>query len=133
MYFHRVAVKLSHLQLMGHTSWLSNINYQNSFIHNSYILCIENMFETWIYKKMQNLCDICSFIGLYFIHQHIHPCVKRVFNAWYLYAKCANYKWMNFAQFSLLICCSYICDDISCSFWMKTKLNVVHMETWKLK
>jgi len=32
---------------------------------------------------MQNSCDIHSFIGLYFIHQHIYPCVNHVFNTWY--------------------------------------------------
>jgi hypothetical protein len=75
-------------------------------IHTFYTLisCIENTLETRIYKK-QNLCDICSFIGSYFIHQHIYLCVKCVFNAWYLYVKCANYEWINFARFSLLICC----------------------------
>jgi len=39
---------------------------------------------------MHNLCDIYSFIGLYFIDQHIYSCVKHVFNAWYLCAKCSN-------------------------------------------
>jgi hypothetical protein len=57
----------------------------------SFIICmfytlisyIENTFETWIYKKMRNLWDILSFIGLYFICQHIYLCVKFVFNALY--------------------------------------------------
>jgi hypothetical protein len=51
---------------------------QNLFIHNftfcTLISCIENTFNTWIYKKIQNLCDIHSFIGSYFIHQHIYLC-----------------------------------------------------------
>jgi hypothetical protein len=58
------------------------------------ILCIENTFNTQIYKKMRNQCDIHSFINSYFICQHIYPCVKRVFNAWYLCVKCMN-LWMN--------------------------------------
>ncbi len=57
---------------------------QNLFIHISMfytlILCIENTFETQIYRKMQKSCDICSFIGSYFICQHIYLCVKPVFN-----------------------------------------------------
>jgi hypothetical protein len=61
---------------------------------NTFILCIQNTFHTWIYRKMKNLCDNHSFIGSYFIHQHIYPCVKHVFNAWYLCAKCTN-LWMN--------------------------------------
>jgi hypothetical protein len=59
-----------------------------------WILCIENTFGTWIYWKMQNLCDIHSFIGSYFIHQHINPCLKCVFSAWYSCKKCTN-LWMN--------------------------------------
>jgi hypothetical protein len=58
------------------------------------ILCIENTFDTQIYWKMQNLCDIHLFIFLYFIHQHIYPCVKCVFNASYLCIKCMK-LWMN--------------------------------------
>ncbi len=55
---------------------------------------IENKFETWIYRKMWNLCDIRSFIGLYFIHQHIYMCVKCVFSALYSRVKCMN-LWIN--------------------------------------
>ncbi len=58
------------------------------------ILCIENMFDTQIYKKMWNLRDIHSFISSYFIHQNNYPCVKHVFNAWYSCVKCTN-LWMN--------------------------------------
>ncbi len=43
---------------------------------------------------MHNSCDIHSFIGLNFISQHIYLCVKHVFAAWYLCAKCTN-LWMN--------------------------------------
>jgi hypothetical protein len=45
-------------------------------------------------RKCKNSCDIHSFIGSYFIRQNIHPCVKRVFNAWYSCVKCTN-LWMN--------------------------------------
>jgi hypothetical protein len=58
------------------------------------ISCIENTFDTWIYWKMWNSCDIHSFIGLYFICQHIYLCVKHVFDAWYSCVKCTN-SWMN--------------------------------------
>jgi len=58
------------------------------------ILCIENTYETRIYQKMPNPCDICSFIGLYFIYQHIFFCVKRIFNTWYSCVKWTN-LWMN--------------------------------------
>ncbi len=58
------------------------------------ISCIENTFETWIYWKMQNMCDIHTFIGSYFIHQHIYACVKHAFNTWYSCIKCTN-LWMN--------------------------------------
>jgi len=58
------------------------------------ISCIENTFDTWIYRKMQNSYDNHSFIGSYFIRQHIYPCVKCVFNTWYSCAKCTNI-WMN--------------------------------------
>jgi hypothetical protein len=80
-------------------SRLSNGNYVKncSFrIHMFYTLIsyIENTFETWIYRKMWNLCDIHSFIGLYFIHQHIYMCVKCVFNALYLCVQCMN-LWIN--------------------------------------
>jgi len=49
---------------------------------------------TQIYWKMWNPCDNRSFIGSYFICQHIYLCVRHVFNAWYLYVKCMN-LWMN--------------------------------------
>jgi hypothetical protein len=58
------------------------------------ISCIENTFDTWIYRKMQNSCDIHLFIGSYFIRQYIYPCVKCVFNAWYFCLNCMN-LWMN--------------------------------------
>jgi hypothetical protein len=61
---------------------------------NTFILCIQNTFDTWIYRRMKNLGDNHSFIGSYFIHQHIYPCVEHVFNAWYLCVKCTN-LWMN--------------------------------------
>jgi len=53
------------------------------FIHNLYvhllILCIKNTFDTQIYRKMQNLCDIIH-LNSHFIYQHIYSCVKHVFN-----------------------------------------------------
>jgi len=53
-------------------------------------------------RKCKNSCDIHAFIGLYFICQNIHPCVKRVFNAWYLCVKFTN-LWMNeFHKFFIL-------------------------------
>jgi len=63
-------------------------------IFHTLISCIENTFERYICWKMSNLSDIHSFIGSYFIHQHIYLCVKRVFNAWHLCIKCMN-VWMN--------------------------------------
>jgi hypothetical protein len=44
---------------------------------------------------MLNLSDIHSFIGSYFIHQHIYLYVKHVFNIWYSCVKCTN-LWMKF-------------------------------------
>jgi hypothetical protein len=71
---------------------------QNSFIYNSYILHINIVHWKHIwhtnYRRMWNSCDICSFIHLYFIHQHNYPCVKCVFNIWYSCVKCTN-LWMN--------------------------------------
>jgi hypothetical protein len=58
------------------------------------ISCIENTFETLVYRKMRNLYDIYSFIGLCFICWHIYLCVKSVFNTWYLCLKWIN-LWMN--------------------------------------
>jgi hypothetical protein len=58
------------------------------------ISCIENTFDTWIYWKMWNSCDIHSFTSLYFTHQHIYLCVKCVFDAWYSFVKWTN-PWMN--------------------------------------
>ncbi len=81
-------------------------NIISFIIHVFHILIsyIENTFDIWIYWKMQNSCDICSFISWYFICQHIYLCVKCVFNAWYSCVICMN-LWMNeFAWFSLLIC-----------------------------
>ncbi len=63
---------------------------QNSYIHNSYI---SHIFDTWIIERCE-ICVICSFIGSYFIHQHIYPCVKFVFNTWYSCVKCTK-LWMN--------------------------------------
>jgi hypothetical protein len=39
---------------------------------------------------MWNSCDICSFIGSYFIHQQIYSHIKCVFNTWYSCVKCTN-------------------------------------------
>jgi len=58
------------------------------------ISCIENIFDTWIYWKMWNLCEIHSFIGSYFIQQYVYSCMKCVFNAWYLFVKYTN-LWMD--------------------------------------
>ncbi len=79
------------------------------FIHNSYVSSIDIMhektFDIWIYKKMWNLCDICSFISSHFICQYIYRCVKCVFNAWYSCVKCTN-LWMDkLCTISLLIHC----------------------------
>jgi len=80
-------------------SWLNNIiDKIHSFIIRKFhtlISCIQNTFNTWIYKKMKILCDILSFICFYFIRQHIYSCVKCVFNTWYLCVKCTNI-WMKF-------------------------------------
>jgi len=67
----------------------------HSFIIHKFhtLLCIENTFNTWIYRKIKILCDILSFICFYFIRQNIYSCVKCVFNTWYLCVKCTN-PWM---------------------------------------
>jgi len=80
-------------------SWFSNGNRVkiHSFIIRMFytlISYIGNTFETWIYRKMWNLCDIRSLIGLYFIHQHMYLCVKCVFSSLYLCVKCTN-LWIN--------------------------------------
>ncbi len=52
------------------------------------------------------MCDIRSFIGLYFIRQHIYPSVKHVFDGWYL---CENFMnlWMNELRMIFIINSSY--------------------------
>jgi hypothetical protein len=86
--------------------YITNLTFHNlimklckicSFIIHTFhtlILCIENKFDTQIYRKMQNSCDICSFIGSYFIYQHFYPCVKCVSNTWYSCVKCTS-LWTN--------------------------------------
>jgi hypothetical protein len=61
---------------------------------HAFMSCIENTFDKQIYNMKRNLCDIRSFIGSYFICQHIYPCVKYVFNTWYSCVKCKN-LWMD--------------------------------------
>jgi hypothetical protein len=52
---------------------------------------------------MWNLCDICSFIGSNFIHQHIYH-MSNVFSMYNICVKnVRTYAWMNFTWFSLLI------------------------------
>jgi hypothetical protein len=100
------------------------------------ILCIENTFDTWIYKKMWNSCDICSFISLYFIHQHIYLCVKCVFNAWYSYIKCTNIWMKELEWFSLLIHCML---NLWCNYeingslrWGKSLLGLFKVGIYKM-
>jgi hypothetical protein len=50
---------------------------------------------------------ICSFIGLYFIHQHIYLCVNRMSNASYLCLKCTN-LWINELCTILIINSSHV-------------------------
>jgi hypothetical protein len=94
--YHTSLCKLHHKLSI---SWFSNENRAKirSFIictFQALISCIENTFDTWIYWKMQNQCDIHLFISLYFIRQHIYMCVKRLFNTWYSCVKCTN-LWMD--------------------------------------
>jgi len=95
---------------------------QNSFIHNLYISCIDimlwNTFDTQIYKKIWNLCDIHSFIGLYFIYQHIRMYFKHVFNTWNSYVKFMN-LWMD----KLLMI--FIINSLHIKFMM-LKLYILH-------
>jgi hypothetical protein len=65
---------------------------------------------------MKNPSDIRSFIGSYFIYQHIYPCVKLIFNAWYSCKNCTN-LWMNELHTIFIINSShakfvrcYLCD-----------------------
>lgn len=66
--------------------WLRNGNCAK-FVHsNLYVSWINIMHwkhvsHTNLLKDVKAMHDICSFIGWYFIRQHIYPCVKRVFNA----------------------------------------------------
>jgi hypothetical protein len=89
-------------------------------IFHALISCIENTFERYICWKMSNLSDIHSFIGSYFIHQHIYLCVKRVFNAW-------TYEWTNFTQFSLLIFCILNLWLYHLAMWHLCLYNICHM------
>ncbi len=68
---------------------------------------IENTFDTLIYWKIQNMCEVRSFIGVYFICQHIYLYVKHVFNAWYLCVKCMN-LWMNVLHTTFIINSSHV-------------------------
>ncbi len=81
-------------------------NISSFIIHtfHTLMLCIENTFDTRIYWKMWNLCNIYSFIGLYFIYQHIYPCLKHVFNVCYSCVKCMN-LWMNELRMIFIINC----------------------------
>jgi hypothetical protein len=47
---------------------------------------------------MQNVCDICSFINAYFIHQHIYSCAKHV--STHVIHEC---KWDNMNRTYLLL------------------------------
>ncbi len=73
-------------------------------IFQALLLYIINPFDTQIYRKTRNLCDICSFISLYFIYQHIY----HVSNVFLTHNICVSNIWtyerMNFTWFSLLIC-----------------------------
>jgi hypothetical protein len=80
------------------------------------ISCVKNIFDTQIYWKMQNPCDIHSFIGSYFIYQHIYPCVKHVFNAWYSHVKYTN-LWMN------KLCMIFIINSWHVEFVMSFQKN----------
>jgi hypothetical protein len=83
------------------------------------ISCIGNTFERWIFWKMQNLCDIHSFISTYFIHQQIYLCVKRVFNSWYSCEKCMK-LWMN------ELCTIFIINWSHAKFVMYAFNKVIH-------
>ncbi len=101
---------------------------------------------------MQKSCDIRSFIGSYFIYQHIYFCVKHVFNTWYSHVNVWTYEWTNFiAWFWLLIQCmlnlwckfhkfihklhSFIQNFITIITWiyLKWKLYVFHIKTSQVK
>jgi hypothetical protein len=100
---------------------------QNAFIHNLYvytlILCIVNTFETHIFIKMQNSCDIHSFISFYFIHQHIYLCVKHVLNTWYFCVKCTN-LWMT------KLCIIFIINSLHVKFVMYLLNDVWMLGGW---
>jgi len=85
-------------------------------------LCIENTFETQIYWKMQNLCDIRSFINLYFICQHIYLCVKHVLNTWYSCIKCTNLCMNEFQKIFIWRHVKFVMNTLF-KIWLKTFWN----------
>jgi hypothetical protein len=106
---------------MTHKWKLCNIT---SFIIRTFhalISCIENTFGTRTYWKMQNSCDIFSFIGSYFIHQHNYPYAKHVFNAWYSCVKCTN-LWMN------KLCMIFIINLLHVKFLLNIEGNIRKIE-----
>jgi hypothetical protein len=69
------------------------------FIDNLYISCTDIVHWKHIWHIFIRRCKIYvtfihSFIGLYFICQHIYPCIKCVFNVWYSCVKCMH-LWMD--------------------------------------
>jgi hypothetical protein len=63
------------------------------YISRTSIVHWKHIWHTYLLENVKFMW-IHSFIGSYFIHQHIFPCVKHVFNAWYSYVKCTN-LWMD--------------------------------------
>ncbi len=82
----------------------------NSFIHNSYVSCIDIVH--WKHIWYINLCNNVKFVWHSFIHKFvlhllIYSCVKHVFNTWYLCVKFTN-LWMNKLHMIFIINSSHV-------------------------
>jgi len=88
---------------------------QNLFICDSYISCTtimhwKHIWHTDLHEDEKFVHDIHSFIGSYFIHQHIYPCFKCVFNTWYSCVKCINLQMNEF-------CMTFIINLLLVKLW----------------
>jgi hypothetical protein len=110
--------------LAFHDLVMESIKICSFIIHtfHTLILCIENTFETQIYWKMQNLCDICSITSSYFIHQHIYLCVKHVFNTWYSCIKCTNLRMNEFQKIFMWWHAKFVMNTLL-KIWFRTFFN----------
>ncbi len=82
-----------------------------NIIYWKHVWHIDKCVNKWNTNLWMNKCH--TKFRIFFIK----PCVKCVFNAWYLCVKCTNYEWMNFAQFPLLNC-------EMLSLWCRSKFSI---------